>query len=43
MNYNPRTLRTRISKGHYYRNGGMSNPLQFRRMRDGAWTYWLLG
>ena len=31
----------RLSKAQFYRYGGFANPRQFRRMRGGAWTYWL--
>lgn len=28
-----------ISKEAFYRNGGFSNPRQYRRMIDGRWRY----
>jgi len=35
-------VKKQISKDYFRRNGGLANPNQFRRMRSGRWTYWLL-
>ena len=33
----------RVSKRVWYANGGFSNPRCFRRMRGGAWQYFMRG
>jgi hypothetical protein len=31
----------RVSKWEWYERGGLSNPALFRRMRSGAWQYFV--
>lgn len=31
---------TRMTKKDWYRHGGLAIPGYFRKMRNGAWTYW---
>lgn len=40
MGFNYRTNPYRISKTSFYRNGGFSNPNQFRKMEGKAWAYY---